>query len=189
MKKLLTLAFAAAAPLCVLDAGALTILPDPPPAYELTYNAADGSLEINTFGNDLFVYNIKTTGDPLIDDGFLEENHTPVPGNVGFGGNALLFFTSVDDEISDNNRDGWSALPATSLGNVLPAGLTKPELDALLESATYVNAFGVDGQPEVFYDFNVVYVPEPTSFVLIGLGMLIILQRRRRDQLVPATVR
>lgn len=152
------------------------------PTYTLTYDAADGSLTIDTFGDPLYNYIIDGTGVFANNDGFLESNHRLIPDAPGPENNS---FTSSDDELSQSDFNGWFGLGPQDLGNVLPAGLTEGEFNALIDPAEtkYVRALGTLGNPDFFYNFEIVYnVPEPGSIVLLGLGAALLAQRRRRDR-------
>lgn len=148
--------------------------------YDLIYNANDGSLTIETHDQLLYVYSIFGPDDTSINDGFIQENHTQIPGNPGQFGDPLYAFTSMDGELSDTNRTGWLLTDPASLGSVLPTGLTQPQLDDAISSAWYVNAYGSTGAPSSFNNFNIVLVPEPTSLVLLVAGGTLICRRRRR---------
>lgn len=178
MKHVLTLGTTLAALLLAASAQATIILP----SYTLSYDPADGSLTIDTYGGVLYTYSVKTTGDLAIDDGFIEGNHLllgDAPGGLTSPAN-----TTSDDELSQSDFDGWTGLSAFSLGPVLPAGLSESEFNALIDLSTqntfYVDELGTLGNPKTFKPFNVVFVPEPTSFVLLGIGGALLLQRRRR---------
>ena len=154
------------------------------PQYTLTYNAADGSLVIDTFDGPLFTYSVKSTGVFGGDDGFIEANHVPMllpdaPGVEGPPAN-----TSSDDELSQSDFDGWNNLGQFSLGKVLPKNLDESQfnaiLDSLIENTFYVDQLGTNGQPENFNSFDIVYnVPEPGSIIIFGIGAALLAQRRR----------
>ena len=148
--------------------------------YDLIYDASNGSLTINTYGFQLITYSIQTNEVPAVDDGFLQENHTPIPGNPGFGGDPLVVFTSLDGELSDTNRDAWPLAGPVSIGNVLPTGLTPGQFADQITAAWYVNAYGTTGQPSAFFNFNLVHIPEPTTFTLLVAGTALLARRRRR---------
>ena len=148
--------------------------------YDLIYDAATGELVIDTFDCPLIVYSIQGPDDTSVDDGFIQGNHTQIPGNAGFGGNPLIAFTSLDGELSDTNRDIWNLTDPVSLGAVLPAGLTPTQLNDAITAAWYVNEFGQTGQPSSFINFNLVYVPEPGTVMLIAAGAGLLTHRRRR---------
>ena len=151
--------------------------------YTLTYNAADGSLSIDTLGNPLFTYSVKSTGVLGGDDGFIETNHTLLPDAPG--GSNTPANTSTDDELSQSDSDGWLSQPPFSLGNVLPSGLDETqflnELDTSIQNTFYVDEFGSLNDPQTFKAFEIVYnVPEPSSILLLGVGAVLLAQRRRK---------
>jgi len=178
MQTVFTLGTTLAALLLATSAQALTILPN----YTLSYDPADGSLTINSFGGPLYTYSVKTTGELAVDDGFLEGNHLLLPDAPG--GLTSPANTTSDDELSQSDFDGWTGLSPFSLGPVLPAGLNESEFNALIDLSTqntfYVDELGTLGNPKTFKPFDIVFVPEPTSFVLLGIGGALLLQRRRR---------
>lgn len=153
------------------------------PQYTLTYNAADGSLTIDTLGNPLFTYSVKSTGAFGGDDGFIEANHDLLPDAPGGASSAVG--TSTDDELSQSDFDGWQGLPPYNLGDVLPVGLDESEFNAVLDSSIqntfYVDQLGTLNNPQTFKSFEIIYnVPEPSSIVLLGIGTALLAQRRRR---------
>lgn len=144
--------------------------------YELIYDAETGELRIDTLGGPLYAYILQGPGDLLEEDGFIQEAHTilPEPSDT-----SLYATTSTDDELSESSFDGWTGLPQTSLGFVLDPGLSPAQLNSQLETAVYVDQFGSLGDPSALLDFNIVYIPEPTSLVIMGLGAAMIVRRRR----------
>lgn len=178
MKCLTTLAFAAALLFTTASTQALLIVPN----YTLTYDPADGSLTIDPLGDPLFTYSVKTLTAPGGDDGFIEGNHVLLPDAPG--GLTSPANTSTDDELSQSDFDGWTGLGPFSLGNVLPSGLTESQLNSLLDTSTqntfYVDALGALNDPGTFKSFDVVFVPEPGSFVIFSIGAALLAQRRRK---------
>ncbi|MGB0768031.1 MAG: PEP-CTERM sorting domain-containing protein [Phycisphaeraceae bacterium] len=174
MKTMMPLAAAGAA---LLFSTAATAQIAVPATYELRYNPEDGSLSIATFDGPLYTYSIKTTGDPSLDDGFVEENHILLPDAPG--GLEDPRNNSEDDELSQSDFDAWNGLGAFSLGQVLPSGLTESEFNAIVDmdsaSTFYVDELGAGA----FKEFDIVFVPEPTSLVLLGIGVAMLAQRRR----------
>ena len=185
MKYVIVHAVVIAALLATASAQAQTV-----PQYLLTYNAADGSLTIDTFGNPLYNYVIDGTGELGTDDGFIEANHILIPDAPG---PELSSFTSTDDELSQSDFNGWFGLGPQNLGDVLPAGLSESQFRQLInplllpttafpvEGTFYVRELGTLGDPDFFYPFDIVYnVPEPSSIVIFGIGAAMLAQRRRR---------
>ena len=144
-------------------------------SYSLTYNAADGSLTLDTFGGPLFEYVILSTGTGGVDDGFIEANHVLIPFPTV---DILNQSTSLDDELSQSTFDGWSGLGPQNLGNVLAPGLSESAFNAKIDAANsqYVTALG----NQTFFLFDINYeVPEPGSIVILGIGTALLAQRRR----------
>lgn len=174
MRKSLTLAAAAVALVGAqqMQADVLVF-----PQYTLTYDPTDGSLTIDTFGNVLYTYQVVGLGAPSVDDGFIETNHVLLgnaPGSFGPPAN-----TSSDDNLSQSDFDGWTGLGPFSIGNVLPPNLNESQFFALVDNnianTHYVDEIG--GQ--VKKAFDITFVPEPTSLVLLAVGGAIICRRRR----------
>lgn len=181
MKSTLAPAFATALLLAATSASALVV---PPPQYTLTYNAADGSLVIDTFDAPLFTYSVKSLGASGDDDGFIELNHDLLPNADGGVDDLPFSFTSEDDELSQSDVDGWDNLGQFSLGEVLQSGLDESEFNAILDSSVqntfYVDQLGAINDPESYKAFDIVYnVPEPGSIVIFGIGAALLVQRRR----------
>lgn len=150
------------------------------PTYKLTYNAIDGSITLDTYGETLYNYIIITTGSLLEDDGFIEANHILIPDAPG---PQLQSATSSDDELSQSDFNGWFGLGPQNLGNVLPAGLSETTFYALIDplQTKYVRQLGTNGFPDFFYNFEIVYnVPEPGSIALFGAGLALLMKRPRR---------
>ncbi|MEO0475531.1 MAG: PEP-CTERM sorting domain-containing protein [Planctomycetota bacterium] len=150
--------------------------------YTLTYNAADGTLVIDTLGNPLYTYSVKSSGAFGGNDGFFEANHALLPDAPG--GTNTPANTSTDDELSQSDSDGWLNQPPFSLGSVLSAGLNEAqflnELDTSIQNTFYVDELGTLNNPQTFKAFDIVYnVPEPSSMLLLGLGGVLLVQQRR----------
>ena len=180
MKYHTTLALALTLLLAAMNTQAEVVVP----TYNLLYDAADGSLAIDPLGNPLFSYSIKTTGAPGGDDGFIEGNHLLLPDALGSLTSPAN--TSTDDELSQSDFDGWVGLFPYNLGNVLPSGLNETQLNSILDTSAqntfYVRALGTGFAEEergFKNSFNIVFVPEPGSIVIFGLGTVLLAQRRR----------
>lgn len=162
------------APLALGLAIALLASPGAEAQYQLIFDPSTGSLTIDTSGDPLITYVI--LGDTnALPGGFLQENHTQIPGNPN-----AFDFISDDDELSDSNLSIWNGLGPTSLGNVLPIGLSQADFEAFITEANYVAEFGTSAGPASKFNFNIVYVPEPTSLVLLALGGALLAKRRRK---------
>lgn len=83
------------------------------------------------------------------------------------------FFTANANEISASDPL-TTGLALIELGAVLQAGLTESELADVFGAATYVGNLGTGVQT-----LDLVLVPEPTTLVLMGLGGLAAMRRRR----------
>lgn len=161
--------------------GQITVFPG---SYTLTYNAADGSLTLDTFGGDLYQYVIRGTGSDGVDDGFIEGNFNPiafpVPVDVG------SMTTTEDDELSQATLNPWTGLGPQNLGNVLQPGLSESEFNAKIntdasdpQNVTYSH-YAIELGSQEFFLFDINYeVPEPGSIVLLGIGTALLAQRRR----------
>ena len=143
--------------------------------YQLIFDPATGSLTIDPGGDPLITYVI--LGDTgALPGGFVQANHTQIPGNGD-----TLNLISEDDELSDSNIGIWNGLGPTSIGDVLPIGLSQADFNAFITEATYVAEFGGGfGDPSEKFNFDIVYVPEPTSFVLLAIGGMMLARRRKK---------
>jgi len=133
-----------------------------PGIADLIYNAADGSLTIDTSESSTG----EIAGYVLQSDGAFQ------PGNF----NAILAGTktATDSELSEANPFG-AVSGVLNLGQVLTDGLTEAQLQDTLTAAFYTGGLGV---PEE--DFDIVFIPEPASLTLMALGGWLVLGRRRR---------
>ena len=94
------------------------------PSYALVYSAATGELAIDTLGGDVMNYVLEGTG-------FVEENHTAVLTGTQ---------SSTDGVLSESSLIPQAGL--LSLGQVLPANLTRAQFEAFLSKRDYVVALG-----------------------------------------------
>jgi hypothetical protein len=101
---------------------------------------------------------------------FIPGNFTP---HADFNGN---FQTGTLTEISDSDGGTEGVAGSFSLGAIFPTGLNLTTLEAFLTTANYVGQLG--SQVQVL-DLNI--VPEPNSAVLllVGLGGLLAVRRKR----------
>ncbi|MFN3166098.1 MAG: PEP-CTERM sorting domain-containing protein [Phycisphaeraceae bacterium] len=135
--------------------------------YDLTYNAADGSLTIDTMGGTIINYVLELETPLFLETPVASDrlNHTPILGG---------FATSLPNILSESDpfNPVSGVLP---LGTVLPTGLTEAEYLGLV----FVEDLYVAGLGTPRTSFNRVYVPEPTSLAILGLGGLLVTRRRR----------
>jgi hypothetical protein len=139
-----------------------------PNVADLIYDAATGELTIDPDGTtNIISYVLQTTESP----GFIEENHSAA------GGLWNQFVDSTDSQIGAT-IGLFGEVPITSpvnIGAVMPSGLSEAQFQAFLSSHEWAIVGG--GGP-----FDLVWVPEPSSVMLIvigGLGLLLCDRRRR----------
>ena len=65
--------------------------------------------------------------------------------------------------------------PIIELGSIFPAGMTQEEFNDYLSLADYASELGVGGEFDLIYGF----IPEPSGFALITMGMLMLVRRRK----------
>lgn len=121
-------------------------------AQDLAYFADTGEVQI--LNPDPPVYQIVIQGGP-----FIPGNYSNPPSS------SVLGVTSTNISLLFLNPQPAGPV---SLGDILPAGLSEPEYLDRITSATS------QGTP-----MGLVYVPEPTSLALLGLGGLALMRRRR----------
>ena len=157
--------------------------------YDLTYDAETGELTMTLYGS-IINYALESSDAIFLEDEALAAtNHNLFVSFFYFNGvplapvgGAVSIPTALGEtNTSYNGPIGTPENPVTfSLGNVLPAGLTEQQYyDVPDVTARYVTSLPVAGQA-----FNLVYVPEPASFVLLGLGG-VLLSRRYTAQSLP----
>lgn len=133
-------------------------IPGPGLTYDLVYDAGDGSLTIDTKGGTLNGYALKSGV-------FTSSNHSPF---------VLGTFASLGDVLSESNPFGGVS-GVFDLGAVLTPGLDEAGFAGSVTTANYTTGLG---QP--LASFDLVYVPEPTSAVLLATTSLVLARRRRR---------
>jgi hypothetical protein len=143
------------------------------------YSAIQPGGETND-GQTSVVYN-PTTGEVAVDaPSGVELTSINIESAAGiFTGDAAQNLGGSFDNDADNNifkATFGSSFGSISFGNVAQAGLSQ---DVLLNDLTVVGSLAGGG---ALGDVDLIYVPEPTSLALIGLGLfatLIVRVRRR----------
>lgn len=149
-------------------------------AYDLIYDPADGSLTMVTTGSIIsFVLESSTQPGPVI-----AENYVPFVAiqEVAPG---FFFKTGIVDvgsfyiaDIMNFNAtvSGYEITPGTyHMGNVLPPSMSEDAFFNLFDKhSSYVVGLGIQKQ-----NFDLIYVPEPSSLALISLAGLALVRRRR----------
>ena len=133
--------------------------------YEVVYDPATGELTLVTYG-------------PMIN--FVIESSTVFFLNPGAGFN-LLGGTPVYVANTISGSNPFAALPAGSysLGQQFEPGLSEQQF---LEAVTPFSASGnlyTTGLGEPKMPFTMVYLPEPSSLAMLGLGALLVVRWRR----------
>ena len=147
--------------------------------YDLTYDASTGELSMTIFGN-IINYTLESTDSIFLeDDALTASTHQRFVGFFYSGGVPLAPIgtgSSTSKVLGESNSSYNGPQSGTfSLGLILPAGLSEADFLAVADKeATYVVAQGTAKQ-----NWNLVYVPEPTSLALLGLGGLLVARRRR----------
>lgn len=134
-------------------------------AAQLIYNPDDGVVTLdatNAPNGRITNFVIKSDGGLLLTD------DTTFP-------TASFFTTNLNIEISWTDGTAVGFEGQHILGKILAAGLTESEFLAAITTATYTGPLGTGGnQP-----FELVYLPEPASVALVGMGTLLLVRRRR----------
>jgi hypothetical protein len=116
--------------------------------------------------------------------------------NVSLGGNAAVIATSNNNDYTDYINTGYyTALPLAGPELLVANGLTGSKLDLfrILGNVTgatdapsgngvsqFQGSFSINSSGAVSFDSGVTAAPEPSRFVLLGLGLSGCLLRRRR---------
>ena len=144
---------------------------------DLLYDPATGNVFIDADGATILSFGLESNGafltnfdqDQLNDDTFnadgLEDNTTNVIGWVSALATGNQGYTGA-------NHD-----PAF-IGNILQAGLDLQQVESILSEATWAGPQGAGGDFEI--GLTAAAIPEPGSFIVLGLGALAILAQRRR---------
>lgn len=149
-------------------------------AYDLVYDYTDGSLTMITTG-DITAYQLETTqlSGPITPGNHqlfvsLEEI---APGFIFQTGISFVTPYVVSEAMNPNSRDaGLTIAPGSyNIGNLLPANLSEQTFYNLFDKK---REYATDGSGDRT-DFDLVYVPEPASFVLLSAGAVMVIRRRR----------
>ncbi len=133
-----------------------------------------GSRDVEASGNLInYVLEVENPPGPFIDANFTPQIafEEVAPGIVIQTGT----FTGRDFFLAESNANRVVAGAQTfPLGAVLPTDLTRPEFEGLFDkNPQYVRNLGTG-----LYEFDLVYVPEPSSLGLLALGGLTLARRR-----------
>jgi len=142
-----------------------------PNAPDLIYDAATGEVVLDPDGGMIRGYTLKSNG------AFLDENFLAVLGGV-----TVETASELAEAVFLEGDEGLTT--ATSIGNILPSGLSLSSLMAILTQFEASVQLGAELEQFDLIVLNAPPVPEPSTLImgftmLAGLGALAMMRRRR----------
>ena len=159
--------------------------------YDLIYDPADGSLTIDTKGGPLagYVLEFNSYQDVFVGPFVVVPGANPIDLTVNANQIPLYlngqnirtgfawYLSDVKTTLGAGIPDPTGVIP---IGNVAMPGMSEQQyVEFFSNTKGSYQYIGGEGKG-VLGDFNLVYVPEPTSLAAFGLGGAVLLHRRRR---------